>query len=71
MWVTTSTPSLWDRLSPPPVKRFLDLMAMSAGGWIGWIIGAWGGFFTAFIVSIVGTGVGLYASRRVTKRLLG
>ncbi len=53
------------------MKRFLDLMAMSAGGWIGWIIGAWVGFFTAFIVSIVGTGVGLYASRRVTKHFLG
>ena len=53
------------------MKRFLDLMAMSAGGWIGWIVGSWVSFFTAFIVSIVGTGVGLYAARRITKRLLG
>jgi len=46
------------------------MMGMSAGGWIGWVIGAQISFFTAFIVSTVGTGVGLYATHRALKRLL-
>lgn len=52
------------------MKRILDLIGMSVGGWLGWTIGAWVSFFTAFIVGMVGTGVGLYAARRLTKRLL-
>lgn len=53
-----------------PMKRLLDLIAMSAGGWIGWMIGAWVSVFTAFLVSVVGTGVGLYVARRITKHYL-
>lgn len=52
------------------MKRLLDLIAMSAGGWIGWMIGAWVSVFTAFIVSVIGTGVGLYVARRVTRHYL-
>ena len=52
------------------MKRFLSLLGMSAGGWIGWAIGAQVSIFTAFIVSMVGTGVGLYYTQRVVKRLL-
>ena len=53
------------------MKRLLDLVAMTVGGWLGWVAGAWISIFTAFIVSMVGTGLGLYASRRLYKRLLG
>ncbi len=52
------------------MKRFLDLVGMTAGGWLGWTVGAWVSLFTAFIVSMVGTGVGLYYTRRFTKQLL-
>lgn len=52
------------------MKRLIDIIAMSAGGWIGWAMGARISFFTAFVVSMVGTGVGLYAGRRATKQLL-
>jgi hypothetical protein len=52
------------------VKRFLDIIAMSAGGWLGWTVGAPVSVFTAFVVSVVGTGVGLYAARRLTHHLL-
>lgn len=52
------------------MKRLLDLIAMSAGGWLGWAMGAQISIFTAFVVGMVGTGVGLYAGRRVGKRLL-
>ena len=52
------------------MKGLLNLLAMSAGGWIGWAMGAWVSIFTAFVLSMVGTGLGLYAANRLTKRLL-
>ncbi|MGD2069186.1 MAG: hypothetical protein PVI57_10975 [Gemmatimonadota bacterium] len=52
------------------MKRLLDLVAMTVGGWLGWTLGALVSVFTAFIVSVVGMGVGLYAARRMTRRLL-
>jgi hypothetical protein len=45
----------------------LDLIGMTIGGWVGWAAGAPFGFFMAFIVSIVGTGAGLYGVRRLTR----
>jgi len=49
------------------VKRILDLIGMTVGGWVGWALGATISIFTAFIVSMVGTGLGLYAVRRLTR----
>ncbi len=52
------------------MKRLLDLIGMTTGGWIGWAAGAPVSIFTAFIVSMVGTGLGLWATRRYLGRLL-
>ncbi|GMR14057.1 MAG: hypothetical protein BMS9Abin29_2287 [Gemmatimonadota bacterium] len=52
------------------MKRFLNLFGMSVGGWLGWWLGAQVSLFTAFIVSIVGTGIGLYYTQRIAKRIL-
>ncbi len=52
------------------MKGFLNFMGMSVGGWIGWAIGAPISFYTAFMVSIVGSGVGLYFTQRALKQLL-
>jgi len=52
------------------MKGFLVFFGMSAGGWVGWAIGAQVSIFTAFIVSMVGTGIGLYYTRRAVKNLL-
>jgi hypothetical protein len=52
------------------VKRILDIAGMSIGGWLGWAIGAPISVFTAFIVGVVGTGVGLWAVRRVTAGMI-
>lgn len=52
------------------MNRLLYLIGMTVGGWLGWQLGALISFFTAFIVGMVGTGLGLYAAQRVTKRLL-
>lgn len=52
------------------MKGILNLMGMTIGGWIGWAIGAQVSIFTAYMVSMVGTGLGLYAAIRTTKYLL-
>jgi hypothetical protein len=50
--------------------RLFGLIGMTIGGWLGWELGALFSFFTAFTVGMVGTGLGLYAAQRISKRLL-
>lgn len=52
------------------MKGLLNLIGMSVGGWVGWALGSQLSFFTAFIASVVGTGVGLYFAQRTLSRLL-
>jgi hypothetical protein len=52
------------------MKGFLNFFGMSVGGWIGWAIGVQVSIFTAYMVSMVGTGVGLFYTQRVIKRML-
>jgi hypothetical protein len=52
------------------LKRVLDFIGMTIGGWVGWVAGAPISIFTAFIVSMVGTGLGLWAIRRYVGRHL-
>ena len=47
------------------MTKLLAFFGMTVGGWIGWAVGAPMGMFAAFILSIVGTGVGLYLGRKV------
>ncbi len=49
------------------MNKLVAWIGMTVGGWIGWAIGAPISIFTAFIVSIVGTGVGLYVARRIAR----
>jgi len=46
------------------MSRMIDLLGMTVGGWVGWAIGDTISLFVAIILSIVGTGVGLYLGRR-------
>jgi hypothetical protein len=48
----------------------MNLIGMTLGGWLGWALGAPISIFTAFVIGMVGTGLGLYLSQRVSKRLL-
>lgn len=41
--------------------------ATTLGGWLGWWIGDKVGLMTAFLLSMVGTGLGLYLGRRFTE----
>ena len=52
------------------MNGFLNFFGMSVGGWIGWALGAQVSIFIAFVVSMVGTGVGLFYTRRAIKHLL-
>ncbi|HEX8431700.1 MAG TPA: hypothetical protein VF625_10440 [Longimicrobium sp.] len=47
------------------MQKVLSLFGMTVGGWAGWAVGAPFSLFAAFILSIVGTGVGLYLGRRI------
>jgi hypothetical protein len=47
-------------------KLFL-LIGTTLGGYLGWWLGSQWGLMTAFILSIVGTGGGLYLARRISR----
>ena len=47
------------------MSRLLGFLGATLGSMFGWWIGAHIGFMTAFFVSILGTGIGLYSGRRM------
>jgi uncharacterized protein YcfJ len=52
--------------------KILSLFGSAIGGALGWWIGAqFGGTMTAFMVSMVGTGFGIYWGRRIARDYLG
>ena len=52
------------------MSKLLTLLGASFGGAIGWWLGARVGMMTAFVVSMLGTGVGMYGGRRIAGRLI-
>jgi hypothetical protein len=53
------------------MSKVLTFIGASVGGAIGWWLGEHVGIMTAFIVSTVGTGIGVYAGRRIADLVLG
>src|SRR5262245_53476850 len=47
------------------LAKLLWLIGATVGGWIGWWLGDRFGLFVAVVLSAVGTGVGIYAARRI------
>jgi hypothetical protein len=47
------------------VTKVLGFIGATAGGAFGWWVGAPVGVMTAFMLSMVGTGAGLYFGRKV------
>lgn len=47
------------------MKTFLAIVGTTAGSYVGWWLGGYGGFTFACFGSVVGMGIGLYASRRL------
>jgi hypothetical protein len=53
------------------VGKILAILGATVGSAIGWWLGAHVGMMTAFLVSVLGTAVGVYAGRRIAATLLG
>ena len=49
--------------------KLLAFVGSTIGGYAGWAIGAHVGTWTAFAVSMVGTGIGIYYGRRIGRQL--
>lgn len=49
--------------------KLFGFLGASVGGWIGWAAGAPVGVFTAFVVSTVASGIGMYAGKRFADHL--
>lgn len=47
--------------------KFYSFIGATVGSYAGWALGAPIGFTTAFMISMVGTGLGIYAGRRVAR----
>ncbi|HUF12151.1 MAG TPA: hypothetical protein VMN78_03550 [Longimicrobiales bacterium] len=50
------------------MRKVFGLIGAIAGGWLGWALGAPVSLFVAFLISIVGTGAGLYVGYRIAAR---
>jgi hypothetical protein len=53
------------------METLLGFLGASILGAIGWWIGDRVGLMTAFILSTIATGIGLYAGRRIARDYLG
>ena len=49
------------------MKKFFGFVGATVGGYAGWYLGATIGFMTAFSLSMVGTGVGMYIAFRAAQ----
>ena len=50
------------------MTKLLNFLGMTLGGYVGWYLGAPISFFTAFMLSMVGTGLGLWGAIWVERR---
>lgn len=49
------------------MSKLCAFVGATVGGYAGWALGAPVGVFAAFVVSMIGTGLGLYAGRRFAR----
>ena len=52
------------------MAKLLGFIGATIGGDVGWAVGAPVGMFTAFAVSMIGTGAGMYYGRRAAQHWL-
>jgi hypothetical protein len=50
------------------MSKLLSFAGATVGGYVGWAIGSPMGFFGAFVVSMIGTGFGMYYGVKLSKR---
>ena len=49
------------------MRKILAFLGATVGGWVGWYLGAPVSIFAAFMLSMIGTGVGMYLGIRVAR----
>ncbi|MCH7691401.1 MAG: hypothetical protein IIA17_10210 [candidate division Zixibacteria bacterium] len=49
------------------MKVIIVIISSSICGWVGWWLGYHLGIFTALVLSMTGTGLGLYAGRKLNQ----
>ena len=49
------------------MSKLFSFLGATIGGYAGWFLGAKIGFTTAFMLSMVGTGVGIYYGRLIAR----
>lgn len=52
------------------MEKLMGMVGATVGSLAGWYLGEWVGLATAVVLSMVGTGVGLWAGRRLAQRWL-
>ena len=50
------------------MKKWFSFAGATVGGYAGWYLAEAGGFFLAFVVSMIGTGIGMYFGVKIAKR---
>jgi hypothetical protein len=50
--------------------KLIGFVGATVGGYAGWYLGAPVGLMTAFMLSMVGTGAGLYLGRKIVRDYL-
>ena len=53
------------------MRKLFSFVGGTIGSYAGWALGASVGFTTAFMVSMVGTGIGMYYGHRIAKNYIG
>ena len=51
------------------MRKIFIFVGATIGSYAGWALGAHAGIMTAYMLSMVGTGVGMYAGHRTAKQL--
>lgn len=51
------------------MTKLLGFVGATIGGYAGWAVGALAGTFSAFVLSMIGTGFGMYWGRRLAQHL--
>ncbi len=52
------------------MTRLFGFLGATIGSWLGWWMASSAGFFTAFLVSMVGMAAGIYFGKRVAQHYL-
>jgi len=53
------------------MTKFFGFVGATAGGWAGWALADAAGPLAAFVVSMIGTGIGMYYGRRIGRHYEG